>query len=84
MANTNPTQITEIFDIIEKSLELSFFPILKEVYMDWLEEVNTEEERVTQIFSFSEYMDILNKSPKCELRTSAQYLKDMFNFLQKF
>ena len=83
MANTNPTQITEIFDIIEKSLELSFFPILKEVYMDWLEEVNTEEERVNQIFSFSEYMDILNKSPKCELRTSAQYLKDMFNFYGK-
>ena len=26
--------------------------------MDWLEEVNTEEERVNQIFSFDEYMDI--------------------------
>ena len=44
---------------------------------------NAEEERVNQIFSFNEYMDIFNKFPKTELRTSAQYLKDMFNFYGK-
>lgn len=51
--------------------------------MDWLEEVNTEEERVNQILSFDEYMDILESNPKREMRTSAQYLKDMFNFYGK-
>jgi predicted Ser/Thr protein kinase len=54
--------------------------MLKEFYMDWLEEVNNEKERTKQILSFSEYMDILDESPKRELRTTAQYLKDMFEF----
>ena len=51
--------------------------------MDWLEEVNTEEERVNQIFSFDEYMDILEEYPKREIRTSSHYLKDMFNHYGK-
>lgn len=51
--------------------------------MDWLEEVNTEEERVNQIFSFDEYMDILQESPERELRTTAHYLKDMFDHYGK-
>lgn len=51
--------------------------------MDWLEEVNTEQERVTQILSFDEYMEVLQKHPKREIRTSSQYLKDMFNFYGK-
>jgi serine protein kinase len=51
--------------------------------MDWLEEVNTEEERVNQIFSFDEYMDLLEKNPWRELRTSSLYLTDMFNFFGK-
>lgn len=51
--------------------------------MDWLEEVNTEEERVNQIFSFDEYMNILEEQPKKEIRTSSHYLKDMFNHFGK-
>lgn len=47
--------------------------------MDWLEEVNTEEERVNQIFSFDEYMEILKQNYQREMRTTAIYLKDMFN-----
>lgn len=48
--------------------------------MDWLEEVNNHEERIKEIFSFDEYMDQFDLHPKRELRTTAHYLKDMFNF----
>ncbi|MCO4752956.1 MAG: hypothetical protein KC478_00670, partial [Bacteriovoracaceae bacterium] len=48
--------------------------------MDWLEEVNKEEEKFDQIFSFDEYMEIFEKAPSRELRTTSMYLKDMFDF----
>lgn len=51
--------------------------------MDWLEEVNNEKKITKQILSFSEYMDILAEEPKRELRTTAQYLKDMFDYFGK-
>jgi serine protein kinase len=51
--------------------------------MDWLEEVNNEEDRFEEIFSFDEYMEIFEKSPKRELRTTGLYLKDMFDFYGK-
>jgi len=46
--------------------------------MNWLEEVNKEEKRVKQIFTFDDYMTELEKNFKRELRTSGMYLKDMF------
>lgn len=47
--------------------------------MDWLEEVNNQEDKTALIFSFNEYMEIFNENPKRELRTTAMYLMDMFN-----
>ncbi len=47
--------------------------------MNWLEEVNKEEKRVKQIFTFDDYMAELEKNFKRELRTSGMYLKDMFD-----
>lgn len=51
--------------------------------MDWLEEVNNEEDRFEEIFSFDEYMEIFEKHPKRELRTTSHYLKDLFDFYGK-
>lgn len=48
--------------------------------MNWLEEVNTQEESFSKILSFAEYMDIFEKNPKREVRTTPKYLKDMFDF----
>lgn len=51
--------------------------------MDWLEEVNKEEKRIKQVFTFDDYMSILEKNFKKELRTSGMYLKDMFDHFGK-
>ncbi len=51
--------------------------------MDWLGEVNNEKETSSQIYSFNEYMDVFEKNTKRELRTTAHYLKDMFDFYGK-
>ncbi|MAZ49992.1 MAG: hypothetical protein CME65_15625 [Halobacteriovoraceae bacterium] len=69
----SPATIPLYFDIIKDS-------ITREVYMDWLEEVNNHEVRFEEIFSFDEYMNLFEKFPQRELRTTAHYLKDMFDF----
>ena len=51
--------------------------------MNWLEEVNKEEKRVKQIFTFDDYMNELESNFKRELRTSGMYLKDMFDHFGK-
>ena len=51
--------------------------------MEWLEEVNNQEERFEEIFSFDEYMNIFNENSTRELRTTAMYLKDLFNYFGK-
>lgn len=51
--------------------------------MDWLEEVNREEEKFDQVCSFEEYMETFQKHPSRELRTSSMYLKDMFDYYGK-
>lgn len=51
--------------------------------MDWLEEVNNQEERIPEIFSFDEYMEIFDKYFKRELRSSAMFFKDMFDHYGK-
>ena len=48
--------------------------------MDWLKEVNTEEDKYDQIFSFDEYVQIFEQKPLRELRTTSMYLKDMFDY----
>lgn len=51
--------------------------------MDWLEEVNKEEEKFDQVCAFEEYMKIFEQHPSRELRTSSMYLKDMFDYYGK-
>lgn len=48
--------------------------------MDWLEEVNKEEEKYKQIFSFNEYFKIFEENVQRELRTTSMYLSDMFKY----
>jgi predicted Ser/Thr protein kinase len=48
--------------------------------MDWLAEVNKEEHNTDEILSFQEYLAILEKAPRRECRTTAVYLKDMFDY----
>ena len=48
--------------------------------MDWLEEVNNLEDRIEDIFSFDEYMNIFQENYLKELRTTAMYFKDMFDY----
>ena len=47
--------------------------------MEWLAEVNNQEERIEDIFSFDEYMNIFKENPIRELRTTAHYLKDLID-----
>lgn len=51
--------------------------------MEWLEEVNKQEDQFQEILSFDEYMQRFKDKPKNELRTSAHYLRDMFNHFGK-
>lgn len=51
--------------------------------MEWLEEVNNQEDHIKDIFSFDEYMKIFEKNPKRELRTTSHYLRDLFDFYGK-
>jgi predicted Ser/Thr protein kinase len=51
--------------------------------MKWLEEVNKESFTSDQILSFDEYMQLFNKNPRRECRTSCIYLKDMFDYFSK-
>lgn len=51
--------------------------------MKWLDELSKDEHKADQILSFEEYMDIFTKSPRRECRTSAIYLKDMFDYFGK-
>jgi serine protein kinase len=51
--------------------------------MNWLEEVNNEENHIKEIFSFDEYMDIFEGHAPRELRNTALYLRDMFNHYGK-
>lgn len=47
--------------------------------MKWIEEVNKEEGRYQTLMSFDEYMQMFEKLPHKELRTSGIYLKEMFD-----
>lgn len=48
--------------------------------MKWMEEVNQDPNRVHQIKSFGEYMDLTQKSPVQEIRPTSLYLRDMFDY----
>jgi serine protein kinase len=51
--------------------------------MKWLEEVNKEQDHSKEIFSFDEYMKMVESHPRREARISCQYLKDMFDYFGK-
>ena len=48
--------------------------------MEWLEEVNNQEDHIKDIFSFDEYMQIFEDNFQRELRTTSHYLRDLFDF----
>ena len=49
-------------------------------YMKWMEEVNKEEGRYTNVLSFDDYMKMFEKNPAKELRPTNIYLRDMFDY----
>lgn len=51
--------------------------------MKWMEEVNKEEGRYQNVFSFDDYMKLFEKNPAKELRPTNIYLKDMFDYYGK-
>lgn len=51
--------------------------------MNWLEEVNKQEDTFEVILSFDEYMTEFAKNPSRELRTTSTYFKDMFDYFGK-
>ncbi len=46
--------------------------------IDWIEKASKEEQEMLELLSFQDYMDHFDKHPSRELRTSFNYLKDMF------
>ncbi len=51
--------------------------------MDWLGEIDKEESVFNEVFSFDEYMQIVERNPKKAARTCSSYLKDMFEYYGK-
>jgi predicted Ser/Thr protein kinase len=51
--------------------------------MNWLDEVKSDDEHFKYILSLDEYMQIYKKSPYQESRSSAHYLKDIFDYYGK-
>ncbi len=51
--------------------------------MDWSKELREEKKKFEQIFSFQEYMEILENAPLGQLRSSAKYFADMFDYFGK-
>lgn len=48
--------------------------------MKWMEEVNKEEGRYTNVLAFEDYMNLFEKNPQKEVRPSCVYLRDMFDY----
>jgi serine protein kinase len=51
--------------------------------MDWLSEIDKEETIFNEVFSFDEYMDLVDKEPSNAIRTCSFYMKDMFNYYEQ-
>ncbi len=48
--------------------------------MKWMEEVNKEEGRYTNVLAFEDYMNLFEKNPQKEVRPTNIYLRDMFDY----
>jgi serine protein kinase len=48
--------------------------------MKWMEEVNKEEGRYTNVLAFEDYMNLFEKNPVKEVRPTNIYLRDMFDY----
>ena len=46
--------------------------------IDWIEKASKEEQEMLDLLSYQDYIDQFEKHPKRELRTTFNYLKDMF------
>ncbi len=51
--------------------------------MKWIDKANEDQSNPEEILSFSEYMNYLEENPKKELRTTALYLRDVFDYYGK-
>lgn len=51
--------------------------------MEWSKELREEKKKFEQIFSFDEFMDLLEKNPVGQLRSSSQYFSDIFDHYGK-
>ncbi len=65
-----------IFGIMEELESLFTGP----GYMKWMEEVNKEEGRYTNVLAFDDYMALFEKNPEKEIRPTNIYLRDMFDY----
>lgn len=48
-------------------------------YMKWIDEVNKEEGRYSNVLAFDDYMNLFEKNPAKEVRPTNIYLRDMFD-----
>jgi len=51
--------------------------------MKWLETIKNDDKDFQQVLSFEQFMSQLEKNPRQAIRTSNQYLKDMFDYYGK-
>jgi hypothetical protein len=51
--------------------------------LDWVKEIKNEDNEYNHTLSFEDYMETFHRMPKRELRTSAEYLKSMFDHYGK-
>jgi predicted Ser/Thr protein kinase len=51
--------------------------------LNWIDEASKEEELQREVLSFQDYMDVIEKAPLREIRTSSHYLLDMLNHFGK-
>lgn len=49
-------------------------------HMDWIDEVDKNQETINEVMSFEEYLLQVEKNPSLECRSSCKYLKDMFDY----
>lgn len=50
---------------------------------DWIDEAMKEQESYMEVLTFDDYMEKVKENPLRQMRTSAIYLKDMFDFFGK-
>ncbi|MDH4467502.1 MAG: hypothetical protein QE271_05535 [Bacteriovoracaceae bacterium] len=51
--------------------------------MEWMKELKEEKKKFEQIFSFDEFMQLLEKNSLSQLRSSSKYFTDLFDYFGK-